>query len=222
MMNTHTFASFAAPAFSNGFALSAALICAIGAQNMFVLRQGLRREHIGPIIAFCILADVTLISIGVAGLGAVLQRLPGLETILTLAGAAFLIWYGGNALRRAFSQSSLTTDPSAGTQSLKASLGHAIAITIFNPHVYLDTVLLVGAIGAAQPHGTQPIFVAGAGTASALWFLLLGYGARFAAPLFARPIAWRILDATVAATMLILAAGLTYQALASTAIAGTP
>jgi L-lysine exporter family protein LysE/ArgO len=196
-------------AFLNGFFLSAALIVAIGAQNAFVLRQGLRREHVGPIVAFCALADVALMAAGVAGLGAALDRLPGLTTALTLGGALFLGWYGLSALRRATrSADALTAEASGEALTLGAALARTAGFTLLNPHVYLDTVLLVGAVGAAQPPGGQAAFVGGAGLASALWFAMLGYGARLLAPLFRRPSAWRVLDALVGVTMLALAATL--------------
>jgi L-lysine exporter family protein LysE/ArgO len=193
-------------AFLNGFLLSAALIVAIGAQNAFVLRQGLRREHVGPIVAFCALADVALMAAGVAGLGAALDQVPKLTTALTLGGAAFLGWYGVSALRRAIrSADALTAEENGEALSLGAALARTAGFTLLNPHVYLDTVLLVGAVGAAQAPGGQAAFVAGAGVASGLWFALLGYGARLLAPLFRRRSAWRVLDALVGATMLALA-----------------
>jgi L-lysine exporter family protein LysE/ArgO len=201
-------------AFLNGFALSAALIVAIGAQNAFVLRQGLRREHVGPVVAFCALADVTLMAAGVAGLGSGLERLPGLATVLTLVGAVFLGGYGLSALRRAAHPAGgLASEGRGEALSLGAALARTAGFTLLNPHVYLDTVLLVGVVGAAQPPGGQGAFVAGAGLASALWFALLGYGARLLAPLFRRPSAWRVLDGLVGATMLALAAGLVAQGL---------
>ena len=198
-----------APAFFAGFVLSATLIVAIGAQNTFVLRQGLRREHVGPIVLFCALADFTLMLAGVAGLGATLRRLSGLTAALAFGGALFLAWYGVGALRRALCpQGGLAADERGETLSLRVALARTAAFTLLNPHVYLDTVLLVGAVGAAQSSGGQPAFVAGAGLASTLWFATLGYGARLLAPLFARPAAWRMLDAIIGATMLAIAAGL--------------
>lgn len=196
------------PAFANGFALSAALIVAIGAQNAFVLRQGLRREHVGPVVLFCALADAAFMAAGVAGLGAALKRVPGLAPALALGGAAFLAWYGLGALRRAVRPGALVADGRGETLPLAAALARAAGFTLLNPHVYLDTVLLVGTVGASQPPGAQPAFVAGAGLASALWFAALGCGARLLRPVFARPAAWRVLDAAVGATMLAIAAGL--------------
>jgi L-lysine exporter family protein LysE/ArgO len=199
--------------FARGFALSAALIVAIGAQNIFVLRQGLRREHVGPIVLFCAAADLVLISLGVAGVGALLRQASGLALALTMGGAGFLGWYGVCALRRAVLPGALAAEPGQERSSLRGALARAAAFTLLNPHVYLDTMLLVGAVGAAQPHGTQPVFVAGAGCASAVWFTALGYGARLLAPLFGRPAAWRLLDGAVAAIMLTLAGTLAAQAL---------
>ncbi|WP_210529589.1 LysE/ArgO family amino acid transporter [Rubellimicrobium arenae] len=191
-----------------GFALSAGLIIAIGSQNAFVLRQGLRREHVGPVVAFCALADLVLMAAGVAGLGAVIRGLPGLVTLLALGGAAFLGWYGLAALRRAARPDRLLAQGTGGAVSLGAALAQVAAFTLLNPHVYLDTVLLVGSVGAAQPDGAQVPFVAGAGLASATWFAALGFGARLLAPWFARPAAWRLLDLLIGVTMLVLAAGL--------------
>jgi L-lysine exporter family protein LysE/ArgO len=203
------------PAVLAGFALSAALIAAIGAQNAFVLRQGLRREHVGTVVLFCALADVILIAAGVAGLGAALGQLPGLTVVLTLGGAAFLAWYGVGALRRAMRPSrGLAAEERGEALSRRGAIARTAGFTLLNPHVYLDTVLLVGTVGASQAPEGQPAFVAGAGLASALWFAALGYGARLLAPLFARPAAWRVLDAAVGATMLAIAAGLARRGLA--------
>jgi L-lysine exporter family protein LysE/ArgO len=199
--------------FLNGFAISAALIMAIGAQNAFVLRQGLRREHVGPIVAFCALADALLIGAGFAGLGALVGSAPMLSSALTLGGAAFLTWYGITALVRSARPGSLALDGAAGAISLSVALGSTAGFTLLNPHVYLDTVLLVGAVGASHPPASQPVFVAGAATASVLWFTTLGYGARVLRPLFARPFAWRLLDLFVGAMMLSLAVTLIWDAL---------
>jgi L-lysine exporter family protein LysE/ArgO len=201
-------------AFLSGFALSAALIVAIGAQNTFVLRQGLRREHVGPIVAFCAAADALLMTAGVAGLGALLRHMPGLALILTLGGAGFLGWYGIGALRRALVPGALVATGGQTPPSLGMALARAAGFTLLNPHVYLDTVLLVGTVGSAQPGSARAAFVTGAAVASLSWFAALGYGARLLAPLFARPAAWRLLDCAVAATMIALAIALTRQGLA--------
>lgn len=200
-------------AFASGFAISAALIVAIGSQNAFVLRQGLRREHVGPVVLFCALADLCLMAAGVAGLGAALQQMPRLATALALGGTLFLGFYGIAALRRASQPAGLVAERAGAGFSLGGTLARAAGFTLLNPHVYLDTVLLVGTLGAAQPAGAAVPFVAGAGLASATWFTALGYGGRLLAPIFARPGAWRVLDALVGLTMLVLAAGLATHAL---------
>lgn len=199
------------PAFAKGFAISAGLIIAIGAQNMFVLRQGLKGEHVGPIVLFCATADAVLIVSGVSGLGGVLALVPGLSLALSLGGAAFLSWYGISALRRAARSSALVVDDRPG-MTLSAALAGTAAFTLLNPHVYIDTVLLVGAVGASLPPVERPLFIAGAATASLSWFSALGFGARLVAPLFARPAAWRALDLGVGIMMLGLASSLVYGA----------
>ncbi|CAN7266810.1 LysE/ArgO family amino acid transporter [Phenylobacterium sp. LjRoot225] len=198
------------PAFANGFALSAGLIIAIGAQNMFVLRQGLRGEHVGPIVLFCATADAMLIAAGVSGLGGVLTLVPGLSLALSLGGAAFLSWYGIAALRRAARPSALSVDDQPAI-TLGAALTGTAAFTFLNPHVYIDTVLLMGAVGTSLPPVERPLFIAGAAMASLTWFSTLGFGARLVAPLFARPAAWRALDLGVGVMMLALAASLMHR-----------
>lgn len=193
--------------FFSGFLLSAALIMAIGAQNLFVLRQGLKREHVGPVILFCGSADALLIAAGVAGVGAFLTAIPQLTFFLTIGGAAFLGWYGIKALRRMAAPEAMAV-ASNGSISLGGAMAATAGFTFLNPHVYLDTVLLMGAAGSAQPAALRPIFVAGAVAASFTWFAALGYGARLLLPLFARPMAWRVLDAIVGITMLSLATSL--------------
>ncbi len=193
--------------FLSGFLLSAALIMAIGAQNLFVLRQGLKREHVGPVVLFCGSADALLIVAGVAGVGAFLAAVPQLTLFLTIGGAAFLGWYGFKALRRMAAPETMAV-ASNGSISLGGAIAATAGFTFLNPHVYLDTVLLMGAAGSAQPAALRPIFVAGAVSASFTWFAALGYGARLLVPLFARPMAWRVLDAIVGITMLSLSASL--------------
>jgi L-lysine exporter family protein LysE/ArgO len=169
-----------------GFVLSASLIVAIGAQNAFVLRQGLRREHVAPIVAFCAITDALLMAAGVAGVGSVLQRVPVLADVLTFGGAAFLLAYGARAFWRARSAAALSAAPSSGAMPLSMALAQAAAFTLLNPHVYLDTVLLVGSIGAALPMENRAAFVAGAAMASLMWFAALGFGARLLEGVFAR------------------------------------
>lgn len=201
-------------AFAKGFALSLGLIAAIGAQNMFVLRQGLKREHVWPIVLFCAAADASLIVAGVNGLGTALSLVPGLAMALSLGGAAFLTWYGISALRRAASSSVLVIEGAAGL-TLGAALAGTAAFTFLNPHVYIDTVLLMGAVGTSLPSEERIPFIIGAASASFAWFASLGFGARILAPLFARPMAWRILDLAIGIMMLALATSLLRGALVS-------
>lgn len=195
----------AVPVFTQGLALSLGLIVAIGAQNAFVLRQGLRREHVLPVVAFCALADAVLITAGVLGMAQALGRQPALAQAMALAGAAFLVWYGWQALQRARRATRLQAADGGAGLSRSAALAQAAAFTLLNPHVYLDTVLLVGSIGAQQPAGLQGWFIAGASVASLGWFTALGFGARWLAPLFAKPRAWQVLDALIGLTMWTLA-----------------
>jgi L-lysine exporter family protein LysE/ArgO len=169
-----------------------------------VLRQGLRGEHVGPIVLFCGCADALLIVAGVAGLGAFLAAAPQLAGLLALGGAAFLGWYGAAALRRMATPQAASV-AAAGSTTLGRAMAASVGFTFLNPHVYFDTVLLMGAAGSAQPALLRPIFVAGAVCASFAWFVSLGYGAKALQPLFARPAAWRILDAIVGIVMLTLA-----------------
>jgi len=198
-------------AFATGFALSATLIIAIGAQNAFVLRQGIRREHVVPIVVFCALADLVLIAAGVAGLAGILGDSPDLVALLTIAGSAFLLWYGIRALRRALAPDALHAGLGTVPLTLRAAMAQAAGFTLLNPHVYLDTVLLMGSIGTRQPPDLRGWFVGGAACASGVWFTTLGFGARLLAPIFARPRAWQVLDTLVGLTMLTLAVMLIRQ-----------
>jgi L-lysine exporter family protein LysE/ArgO len=193
-----------ATAFITGLALSASLIIAIGAQNAFVLRQGLRREHVLAIVAFCAIADFVLIGAGVAGVATVLGNAPLLTNLLTAGGVAFLLWYALQAFRNAFRSRALHTEAGAQPSSLRTVMAQAAGFTFLNPHVYLDTVLLLGSIGARQPADARLWFVGGAAVASGAWFSSLGFGARLLTPLFAKPIAWRVLDFLVGVTMVLL------------------
>jgi L-lysine exporter family protein LysE/ArgO len=201
-------------AFTTGFALSATLIIAIGAQNAFVLRQGIRKEHVAPIVAFCAIADLLLIGVGVAGLASVLGDSPTLVALLTIAGSAFLIWYGIRALQRALLPQSLRAATGNEPLSLGNAMAQAAGFTLLNPHVYLDTVLLMGSIGTRQPPDLRIWFVGGAACASGVWFTTLGFGARLLAPIFAKPRAWQVLDTLVGLTMLLLAVVLIRQGIA--------
>jgi L-lysine exporter family protein LysE/ArgO len=188
-----------------GFAASVVLIVAIGAQNAFVLRQGLRREHVVPVVLTCAISDLLLIAAGIAGLGAVVAARPAAVTIIRWVGAAFLIAYAGLAAKRAVRPAALQpTDRAPAT--LRATLLTCLALTYLNPHVYLDTVLLLGSVAQQQPHRWP--FGIGAAAASAVWFTALGAGAHRLAPVLARPAAWRILDGLIALVMLAVAATL--------------
>ena len=188
-----------------GFAASAVLIVAIGAQNAFVLRQGLRREHVLPVVLTCAVSDLLLILAGIAGLGAVVSARPGTVTVIRWVGAAFLLGYAVLATRRALRPSAL--DPAGrAPATLRATLLTCLALTYLNPHVYLDTVLLLGSVAQRYPH--RWLFGAGAAAASLTWFTALGVGARRLAPLLARPTAWRFLDGLIALIMLGVAANL--------------
>lgn len=190
--------------FLTGLGSAASLIVAIGAQNAFVLRQGLRREHVLPVVAICVLSDAVLIAAGVAGIGVLVKNAPVALEIVRWAGFVFLLGYAAFAARRALRAESLTTT-GVVARSLTAAVATCLAITWLNPHVYLDTVLLLGSLSASHGDPGRWVFGAGAATASLLWFTLLGFGARFAAPVFAKPIAWRILDGGIAVLMVVLA-----------------
>lgn len=203
------------PTFVQGLALSLGLIVAIGAQNAFVLRQGLRREHVGSVVLFCALADAILITAGVLGMAQALGEHPQVARALALAGAAFLATYGWQAIRRVRQSNQLHAVDTGSGLRLSGAIAQAAAFTLLNPHVYLDTVLLVGSLGAQQPNALRPWFIAGASFASMAWFGLLGYGARWLAPWFARPKAWQILDMLIGLTMWILATLLLRHSLGS-------
>jgi L-lysine exporter family protein LysE/ArgO len=192
-----------------GFAASAVLIIAIGAQNAFVLRQGLRREHVLPVVLVCAFSDLALITAGIAGLGAVINAQPGLVSAIRWVGAAFLLGYAVLAARRALRPQRLETTGQAPA-TLRATLLTCLALTYLNPHVYLDTVLLLGSIAQQHPH--RWLFGLGAAVASLGWFAALGAGARRLAPLLARPGAWRVLDGLIATVMAALGITLIVQA----------
>jgi L-lysine exporter family protein LysE/ArgO len=191
-----------------GFLIGAGLIVAIGAQNAFVLRQGLMRRHVFWVTTVCALSDAVLIAAGVAGLGTLVQSSPRLLLVATLGGAAFLAVYGFAAARRALRPGGLTAAPKAATDSLAATLAAVLAFTFLNPHVYLDTVVLVGSLSAQFAGSAKTAYAVGAMTASAVWFYGLGFGARLLAPVFARPAAWRLLDAAIACVMWAIALSL--------------
>ena len=191
----------------SGFGAGASLIIAIGAQNAFVLRQGIRREHVLPIVAICALSDALLIALGVAGIGALVEAAPVALTIVRWVGAAFLAAYALFAARRAWKPQALEAGATHST-TLLAAVATAVALTWLNPHVYLDTVLLLGSLAANHGEDGKWAFAAGATLASVVWFSALGFGARLLTGVFARPAAWRVLDALIAVVMLTLAIGL--------------
>jgi len=188
-----------------GLLTGLSLIVAIGAQNAFVLRQGLLRQHVGPVVAVCAISDLVLIVAGVAGIGAIVQHAPTALTIVRWLGVAFLTAYGVRSLWRAREAGSLHA-ATANPISLRAALAQIVALTWLNPHVYLDTVLLIGSIAAHHGPTGKWWFAAGASLASLLWFTGLGYGARLLAPLLSRPRAWQVLDVLIGLTMLAIAA----------------
>lgn len=192
-----------------GLGSGLSLIVAIGAQNAFVLRQGIRREHVLPVVLICGLTDALLETLGVAGIGFLIERAPVVLELVRWGGVVFLLWYAWSAARRALRPAVLVAeDGSAG--SLKRTILACLAITYLNPHVYLDTVVLMGSIGNAQGDPGRWWFALGGAIASIGWFFLLGYGARALTRFFATPRSWRILDGVVAVIMLVIAARLAF------------
>ena len=187
-----------------GLLTGLSLIVAIGAQNAFVLRQGLRRSHVGLVVAICALSDVVLILAGVGGIGVVVDRAPWAVEVVRWLGVAFLTWYGVSSLLRARRPEALRADERA-TVSRRGVAARAFALTWLNPHVYLDTVLLLGTIANHEGPTGRWWFAAGAGVGSIVWFCGLGFGARFASPLLARPRAWQVLDVLIGVVMLLIA-----------------
>ncbi len=184
-----------------GLALGSSLVVAIGAQNTFVLQQGLRREHVGWVVATCLVLDAILMALGVNGVATALGTHRAALAAMGCMGAAFLLWYAWQAASRALSGQALSMHAAAAPTPLRRVLARTLACTLLNPHVYLDTLLLVGAVGAQQAPALRSAFVAGCVTASAVWFVGLGFGARLLAPVFAHPLAWRWLDGGVALMM---------------------
>ncbi len=196
-------------AFLPGFALSLTLILAIGAQNAFVLRQGLRREHVFWVCLTCALSDAILIAAGVAGFGALAEAMPRFETVMRFGGAAFLIWYGLLNARSAWRGGTQLRTEGQPAQSLHRAILTLLALTWLNPHVYLDTVVLIGSVSAQYPD--RMAFGAGAVLASFVFFFALGYGARLLTPIFANPRSWQVLDALIALIMWGIAAKLLWM-----------
>jgi L-lysine exporter family protein LysE/ArgO len=188
-----------------GFALGLSLILAIGAQNAFVLRQGLRRAHVLAVVLVCALSDAVLVAAGVTGFGVLAEAVPGLERIMRYGGAAFLLVYGARSFWAAW-RGGAALEAGEGAGSLRRAVLTCLALTWLNPHVYLDTVVLLGSISAQ--YADRFAFGLGAVTASFVFFFALGYGARLLAPLFQRPASWQVLDAGVGCVMWAIAIGL--------------
>ncbi|MBK7315481.1 LysE/ArgO family amino acid transporter [Candidatus Aalborgicola defluviihabitans] len=193
--------------FMTGLATSLALIIAIGSQNAYVLRQGIRREHVAALVLFCSASDALLILAGIGGAGVVLRDNATLMAVARYGGAVFLAGYGILAARRAWVGDHMVLG-AAGPTGLGTALTACFGFTFLNPHVYLDTVVLLGAVANQHGEDGRWVFGAGACTASLLWFSALGFGARLLAPLFARTTAWRVLDSVIALMMWALAATL--------------
>ncbi len=192
-----------------GYGIAIGLIAAIGAQNAFVLRQGLRRNHPFIIAAICSANDALLIVLGVVGFGVLVERAPFMLDVARWGGAAFVTYYGVMSLRSAFrSQAMKINGDGENPGTLRAVVLATLAFTLLNPHVYLDTVVLIGGVGANYAPELRPFFAFGASMASVSWFFALAYGASLLAPLFRRPITWRILDAGVALIMFTIALSL--------------
>ena len=189
---------------SSGFVSGAGLIIAIGAQNAFVLRQGLQRRHVTLVVAICMLGDIMLIFCGVAGIGALVHEWPGLLQALRFGGAAFLGIYGLMAAQRAWRGAGALAPATTYEADWRRVMLACLALTFLNPHVYLDTMVLLGSLSTRYPGMTHWAFAIGACGASALWFATLGYGARLLLPVFRKPLAWSVLDALIAVFMLVL------------------
>ena len=195
--------------FLAGLALSGSLIIAIGAQNVHVLRQGIRREHVALVVLTCALIDAGLMALGVFGVAGIAQLHPAVLVWVTWLGAAFLIGYGLMAAWRVYKPGALlVSSGQAAPSAWMAVFGQTLAVSLLNPHVYLDTVFLVGLVGSQYDLQGRGLFWAGASGMSLLWFAVTGFGARWLAPLFAKPAAWRLLDGLLALTMFYLALAL--------------
>lgn len=186
---------------AQGFGMMMSLIVAIGAQNTFLLRQAILRSHITPLVLICWLSDVVLVAAGVSGLGAIVAHVPYAMRLISICGAAILLGYAALAIRRAVIGEHLELDGDSVRSSLASAIGTCLAMTWLNPHVYLDTVLMIG--GVANSHGDQRWwFAAGSMLASLSWFAALGYGARLLRPVFRTPRAWQVLDSAIAVIMI--------------------
>ena len=194
-----------------GFALGLSLIMVIGAQNAFVLRQGLRGAHVFPICLACALSDAVLIAVGVAGFSAVAEAVPQIVPVMRWGGVAFLMVYGAMSFRSALGSAAVLEPTRAGSVSLATALATCLALTWLNPHVYLDTVILLGSV-STQWEGARVAFGGGAVTASFVFFFSLGYGARLLRPFFSHLASWRVLETVIGCTMWVIAAKLIFSA----------
>ncbi|GLS84280.1 LysE/ArgO family amino acid transporter [Paraferrimonas haliotis] len=194
-----------AVAFVQGMGIGASLIMAVGAQNAFVLKQGIKRNHSMPIAMLCSLIDAIMITAGVMGMGQLIMNFPALAHAASFGGAAFLFWYGFNALRASFKPQAIDTDSSKAADSLKKAVLTTLAISLLNPHLYLDTVVLLGSISTQFHADDRAWFGAGAVLASFVWFFTLSYGSRYLAPVFTNPKAWAYLDRFIFVTMWAIA-----------------
>lgn len=179
------------------------LIVAIGAQNAYVLRQGIHRQHVGVVVAICAMSDALLILLGVAGVGALIADHPTALTLTKWLGAAYLVWFALNSFRSALHPQALEL---GGTAKRSGVIATTLALTYLNPHVYLDTVLMLGNIANQQGADGRWWFAGGAMTGSLVWFSALGFGARAVAPWVSKPSVWRVLDVIIGCTMLLVAA----------------
>jgi L-lysine exporter family protein LysE/ArgO len=193
---------------TEGFFTGAALIIAIGAQNAFVLKQGILRNHVFIITLICMLIDALLIVIGVSGFGIILSENHLLLICAKWGGAAFLIFYGFLSFKSVLKNETLNIDSNPKKLSLKAAVLTVLALSLLNPHVYLDTVVLLGSIGAQALPEQRPYFMLGAIVASIIWFSSLGYGAKFLQPLFKKAKAWKVLDFITGSIMWVIAISL--------------
>lgn len=202
-------------AFIQGMGIGGSLIIAVGAQNAFVLKQGIKRAYPLPIALLCSIIDALMITAGVAGLGHIIEAFPNIKHVASFGGAAFLIWYGANALKASFVTKGMEMDHAQNADSLRKAILTTLGISLLNPHLYLDTVVLLGSISTQFEDAHRPWFGAGAVLASFIWFFSLSFGARLLAPIFSRPAAWRYLDRFIWLTMWSIAAAIIWPYLAA-------
>lgn len=191
-------------AFLTGLGTAFSLIIAIGAQNAFVLRQGIRREHVLPVVLICAINDAVMMLLGTAGIGLLIERAPIIIMIVMWGGIVFLLWYAWSAFRRAFRPEALSVDEQGAATPLKRTILACLAIALLNPHVYLDTMVIMGSVANAW-ESAKWWFTIGGATASMIWFFTLGYGARSLTRFFSTPRSWQILDAVIGVFMLVIA-----------------